>query len=58
MKATPEREAAAGSSFSVLLDANRAISPSGLVAIGTEDGPVPFTIPIDGTDQPPGEDVP
>lgn len=42
MKASPEREAAAGRVFGALLDANDAISPSGIVAIGESSGPRPF----------------
>jgi hypothetical protein len=48
MKASPERETAAESAYGTLLDANRAVSPSGVVAIGTEDGPIPFALPPDG----------
>jgi hypothetical protein len=38
----PERERAAGNVFMGLLDANEAISPSGVVMIGEEGGPRPF----------------
>lgn len=40
---TPEREAAAKAAFGVQLDAAEAVSPLGVAAIGTGDGPVPFT---------------
>jgi hypothetical protein len=46
MKEAPEREEAAGAAFQALLDANTAMS-GGPVAIGSEDGPVPFEIPED-----------
>lgn len=41
MKASPEREAAAGSAFMAVLDANAAVSPVGVAAI-TDDGVIPF----------------
>lgn len=44
MMETPEREEAAGAAFGALLGANAAVS-GGPVAIGTEEGPVPFEIP-------------
>lgn len=40
---TPEREADAAGAFTALLDATTAVAP--VVAIGTEDGPVPFDPP-------------
>ena len=40
--ATPERNEAAQRAYGALLDANAAISPTGVVAIGGEEGPRPF----------------
>lgn len=40
--ATPEREAQTAAAFGALLDANSAVSPSGVVAIGAQDEPRPF----------------
>lgn len=40
--ASPEREAQTKAAFAALLDANAAVSPSGVVAIGDQDGPRPF----------------
>jgi hypothetical protein len=39
---TPERKNAAENAFYALLEANEAISPTGVVAIGQDSGPVPF----------------
>jgi hypothetical protein len=39
---TPWRERAARAAFDALLDANAAISPGGVVAIGETQGPRPF----------------
>ena len=41
MKATPEREAAAGAAFLALLDANEALSPTATTVL-TSSGPAPF----------------
>lgn len=52
MKATPEREAQAHRAFGALLDAAEQIAPTGIVAIGGQDGPQPFDqAAIDGGGQ-------
>ncbi len=53
MKSSPDRERAAEQAYHALLDGATVISPSGAVAIGTEDGPVPF----DPLSVPPGDDT-
>lgn len=40
--ATPERERDAQRAYKALLDAADAVSPSGIVAVGEQDGPRPF----------------
>lgn len=42
MVETPEREAAAEAVFHSLVEANAAVSTTGIVAIGEPDGPRPF----------------
>jgi len=40
--ASPERDATTKANFGALLEANTAMSPTGIVAIGEPDGPRPF----------------
>lgn len=56
MTASPEREQAAKNTFGALVDANEAISPTGVVTIGgftteeAEQGPRPFVLPRESRD--------
>ena len=42
MRADPEREAEAKKNLGVLLDSASAMTPTGIVLIGGDDGPVPY----------------